>query len=476
MGQVRSKAVTRLAGVISICAAVFGHAAQADECACAVSNAPNPNNVQPASAAAASTNSPSAAAAVTAYAAAQRDLKKSEKPDRKFTPKSGATNFALRLIGSDANTEINPDSLKAGETSHKYVGVELGGNLDSLMKTQLQMRFTEAQSDPGKALFDLQPGGQNSDARRALQDFSAATSFLGERLTLSSYERSSSFALMDTAGGNTKGEVEQHHLAAALWRSDNADFDFDAALSKTSSNYWDFGDSPDADLHANNNRVSQYRSKLRLDRFGLSVIRRDASALAAPSLGEVLPSRSETEAKLSLDVADLRDGLGVGAAYSRLLPLPDSVWIGANHGALVSDDLAEPMHETVEKLSMGASRNISYGTLNASFWQSMTQPTGDALVGYRGTGHGIDLGSNLNFGALGFTGSIGLIDQQNFFAGNESDISTLNGSLFVTWQTPLGVGLRAGMTRNSTQNEFADYGGLDNSAFRYQVAVDLSHL
>jgi hypothetical protein len=378
-------------------------------------------------------------------------------------------------VGADANSETNSDALKAGETSRKYIGVELGGNLGAVVKTDLQVRFTEAQSDPTKAMLDLQPVNQNADARRALQDFFAASSFFGERLTVSSYERSASFALLDAAGGETKGQLQQHHVTAALWHSDRSDFDFDAALSRTSANYWDFGDSPDADLHASNAQVSQYRSKFRLDRVGLSVFHRDTSTLVAPIAGEIGPSRSETEAKVSLNVSDLRDDLGFTPHYSQLLPLPDSIWVGANNGALTVDDNFEIVHQTVNKVSLGVSRSLGFGTLNASYWQSLARAAHDAPIGYRQTGRGIDLGSNLSFGALKLTGNVSLVNGQSFSTSDDSALSTLGCAVFLTWQAPLMMGIKAGVTTNSFENEFADYDRLErNDSFRYQLALDLS--
>jgi len=471
VGQFRS-AKARLSFAVPILIALLNaHAALADDCACAkdsiaAGTQPTPAGSPPP----AQSSAADAAPAVPLYAS------KETRP-RAFAQKRGSSNLDLRFVGSDANSELNSDALKGGEISHKYVGVELGGNLESVVTTKLQLRFTEAQSDPAKALFDLQPVDQSGDARRALQDFSAASSFLGQRVTVTSYQRSSSFALVDVAGENAKGELAQHHLQAMLWRSDRADLDFDAGLSRTSAGYWDFGDSPDGDLHANNNRVSQYRSKLRFDRFGLSVLHRDASTLAAVNAGEIVPSRSETEAKVSLNVSDLREDLGLWRAYRQLLPLPDSIWVGANHGALISNDDFVVLHQAVNKISLGASRNIDFGTVNASYWQSATQPMGNTPAGYRAAGHGLDVGSSLNFGALGLNGSVGLVNQQTFSAGSETDMSTLNGAFFVSWQTPFGVDLKAGMTRNSVQNALVDYGRLEeNNAFRYQLALDLSQL
>jgi hypothetical protein len=445
----RKKSVARLSYAVLIWAASLGvHAANADECACA--SAP----VQ---------SSPSIAKKASPPAAAK-------KPQR-------TGRFDLRLVGSDANSETNTQALKAGETSRKYVGIELGGKLGSVMQTQTQIRFTEAQSDPEKAMFDLQPVNQTGDARRALQDFSTASSFFGERLTVSSYERSSSFALLDTTGQSTKGQLQQHHVAAALWRSDRAELDVDAALSRTSSNYWDFGDSPDADLHANNSQVSQYRSKLRFDRFGFSVFHRDTATLQGPDAGGIGPRRVETEARVGLDVTDWRDTLGGVGDHGRLLPLPDSIWVGTNSGTLVENDTSATLRQWVNKLSLGASRSFGFGTLNASYWRSMTEPGLGILAGYRSAGHGVDLGSNLHFGAWGLTGNVSFANNQTLAVGNDSQLDTFNCAFFVTWKAPLRVDIKAGVTTNAWQNEFIDFDRLErNNSFRYQLALDLSQL
>ena len=450
MGQYRrKKAVARLSYAALLWAASLGaHAANAEDCAC-ISVPPQPSI--------GATKQGSVPAAV-------------KKPKR-------TGNFDLRLVGSGANSEINPEALKAGETSRKYVGIELGGKLGSVMQTQAQLRFTEAQSDPEKAMFDLSPANQNGDARRALQDFSTASSFFGERLTLSSYQRNSSFAILDTTGENTKGQLQQHHVAAALWRSDRADFDVDAALSRTSSNYWDFGDSPDADLHANNSQISQYRSKLHFDRFGISVFHRDTATLPGANVGQIGPRRSETEARVSLNVADWRDALGIAGNRAPLLPLPDSIWVGTNSGALVEDDASATLRQAVNKLSLGASRSFAFGTVNASYWRSVSEPVLGTLAGYRGAGHGVDLGSNLHFGAWGLSGNVSFANNQTLSVGNDSQLDTLSCAFFVTWKAPLRVDIKAGVTTNALENEFTEYDRLErNNSFRYQLALDLSQL
>jgi hypothetical protein len=453
----RKKAVARLHYAALVLAASLGtRAANADECAC-VSVPP-----QPSQAAAQQRPTPS-------------DAQKPKRLAGGFSKRTG--NFDLHLVGSDANSETNPEALKAGETSRKYVGIELGGKLGSVMQTQAQVRFTEAQSDPEKAMFDLQPVSQNGDARRALQDFSTASSFFSERLTVSSYQRNSSFALIDATGENTKGQLQQHHVVASLWRSDRADFDFDAALSRTSSNYWDFGDSPDADLHANNSQISQYRSKVRFDRFGLSVFHRDTATLSGANVSEIGPRRSETEARVSLNLADWRDSFGMVGEQGWLLPLPDSIWVGTNTGAFAANDPSAMLRQTVNKLSLGASRSFPFGTVNASYWRSVTEPVLGISAGYRGAGHGVDLGSNLHFGAWGLTGNVTFANNQTFFVGSDSQLDTLRCAFFVTWKAPLRVDIKAGVTTNALENQFADDDRLErNNSFRYQLVLDLSQL
>ena len=141
-------------------------------------------------------------AAQTLKDAAQQKTGKQKPAAAKVASPKRNGNFDLRLVGSDANSQSNAQSLKAGETSRTYVGIELGGKLGSVVQTQAQIRFTEAESDPEKSLLDLQPVNQNADARRALQDFSTISHFFGDALTVSSYQRNSSFALADTTAEN----------------------------------------------------------------------------------------------------------------------------------------------------------------------------------------------------------------------------------------------------------------------------------
>ena len=266
-------------------------------------------------------------------------------------------------------------------------------------------------------------------------------------------------------------------MTAALWRSDRADFVVDAALSRTTSHYWDFGDAPDADLHATNSEVSEYRSKFRLDKIGFSVFHRDTAALTAITSGEPGARRSETEARVSLEFADWRERLGGAGGTGRLLPLPDSIWVGTNSGALVENDAAATLRQSVNKLSLGATRNFAFGTLNASYWQTAAAPMLGSADLSRGVGHGVDLGSTLHFGAWGVSGNVSFANNQTLAAGNDSQADSFNCAFFVTWKAPLRVDIKAGVTTNAWQNALVDFDRLErNNSFRYQLALDLSQL
>jgi hypothetical protein len=135
------------------------------------------------------------------------------------------------------------------------------------------------------------------------------------------------------------------------------------------------------------------------------------------------------------------------------------------------------LRQTVNKLSLGASRSFPFGTVNASYWQSITEPVLGTAAGYRAAGHGVDLGSNLHFGAWGLTGNVSLANNQTFSVGNDSQLDTLRCAFFVTWRAPLRVDIKAGVTTNALENEFADYDRLErNNSFRYQLVLDLSQL
>jgi len=432
---------------------LYAPAAIADECACA------------------------ATPAQTLKEAAKQKAAEQKPAPAKVVTLKRAGNFDFRIVGSDANSASNAQALKAGETSRKYVGIELGGRLGSVVQTESRIRFTEAESDPEKALFDLQPANHNADARRALQDFSTISRFFGDALTVSSYQRNSSFALVDTTGENTRGQLQQHHVTAALWRSDRTQFDVDAALSRTTSDYWDFGDAPDADLHANNSEVAEYRSKFRLDKIGVSLFHRDTTALTGINAGEPGARRAETEARVSLDVAGWRERLGGLAGNGRLLPLPDSVWVGTNSGALVENDAAATLRQSVNKLSLGATRSFAFGTLNASYWQTAAAPMAGSADASRGAGHGVDLGSNVHFGAWGVSGNVSFANNQVLAAGNDSEADSFNCAFFLTWKAPLKVDIKAGVTTNAWQNALVDFDRMErNNSFRYQLALDLSQL
>jgi hypothetical protein len=392
--------------------------------------------------------------------------------------KKDKTNYALRLVGSNANREANREALKAGEAEHKYVGVEMIADMGALLKTELQTRYIQAQNNTARAALDLQSTGQGSDERRALQELSLASNFLANRVKVSSYRRESSISTIDSAGSGTIGRIEQHHVTAALWQSRQADFSVDAAVSKASPNFRDFGDSPEADLHANNRRISQYRSKFRFDRFGVSVVRRETAAVAPVGADGVRPSQTEGEAKLSLSTADLRNDLGILGDYRSLLPLPDSVWLGESNGWMKSADTPAAASQTINKTSMGAIRAFGYGAVNVSYWQSVTRVSDPVATGYgRGNAHGLDLGSNLHFGPWGLSGNLSLLAKQDSMVGPDNEQNTRLRSIFATWRVPFGADLKAGLTTNSMQSEIFGYSGSNESnSFRYQLALDLSRL
>jgi hypothetical protein len=378
----------------------------------------------------------------------------------------------VRLVGSDANGSSNSNALKAGETERTFVGVEVDGNAGALAKAELKTHFTEAETGADKGLFDLQPGV--NDSRRALEDFSLMSSLLADRLTLSSYRRDSTLALFDTPGGGAHGALEQSHIAAKLWRSSRFDADADASLSRASQNYWDFGDSLDPDLHMIGNRVWQYRSKLRFDRFGLAAAMRDTAALMSPGFRA---ERSEFDTRLSFDLSGFCDDLGIGAGYRAFSIMPDSVWAGANLAASNTVDASALALRTADKVSLGMGRNFGPGTINISYWESASRSAEPVPVFYRLDAHALEVASNLKFGALALTGNLSFLGGQTFDAGAASEQNTVNCSFAATWQAPAGFLLKAGVTTNSFQNEFFSYSGLEERhSFRYQLSFDLSQL
>jgi hypothetical protein len=349
----------------------------------------------------------------------------------------------------------------------------MSGGWGALASSELKTRFTEAQVDSDKALFDLQSGA--NDSRRALEEFSMTSRFLGDRLVVSSYKRNSSVALFETAEGDTAGELQQSHVTAALWRSPRMDFDFDASLSRTSANYFDFGDSPDPDLHGNDSRISQFRSKVRYGDLGFSLARRDTVALLAQNEDGSHPGRSETEGRVSLNLGGLYGDLKLAPVYR--VYFPDSVWVAANNGVLDATVASATVAQSAQKLSLGTTRNFGPGTLNVSYWTSDERSLRATPVAYHTGAHGLDIGSNLRLGAFALNGNVSFLGGQNFDALSDSAQNTVNCTFSASWKAPLGALLNAGVTTSSFQNEIFGYSGLEERhSFRYQLSLDLSQI
>jgi hypothetical protein len=129
-----------------------------------------------------------------------------------------------------------------------------------------------------------------------------------------------------------------------------------------------FRDRTDPDWHGNSARAAHYCSKMRIDLFGATLFRRDSSALMSATA--LLPSRSETDAKFSIDVDMLCEDFGLHEDSRAVLPWPDSVWVGTNMASLTSDGTAGMPAQNADKIYLGANRKFAYGKVNVSYWES----------------------------------------------------------------------------------------------------------
>jgi hypothetical protein len=380
----------------------------------------------------------------------------------KLTSKNGEYGYAVTVLGSNAEWAVpNAPEAEAWKTS---LAVQVEGNLGAYFKTNLSTHFTEVERsfDPGSLALQGAEGFRTD--RRELEEFSLSTQFLGDRVSLSSSRRASSYMAFEPRLA-ARGGYGQDKFNAWVWRSKRSSLLIEGAATRIDSGFQTLGQAP----QALNEESKQLKSKLTFGRAGVFVAQRDARALASDR-GGVLSQQSEVETGASLGLADLRKG-------HLLALLPDSVWVSTNQGSLAKGDLAVSPISPVEKSAIGMTRNFGSSSVNLSYWRSGIEAP-DALPDQsEWRGRGMDVGGTLKSGSLSTAVNLSWSSADNTAALNNTAESTLNGSLYLTWSRAAWPKLSAGVSNYAHSSAFFDYSGIEqNSMMRYDLAVDSSPL
>lgn len=379
----------------------------------------------------------------------------------KLTSKNFENSYTITVLGS--NTE---GASQAWDAWQKSLGVQVEGKLGGYLKTDLRTRFTEAQRTPDVGLFALQTTDPAGRDRRALEEFSLTTQFLGDRVAVTSSRRASNYAGLDPALDHSKGAYEQDRFNAWLWRSDRSSFSIEGSTSRVDSGFQNL-----AQAAQTKNEESQHlRSKLSFGRAGIFVGQRASLALA-PDRSTALSRQSDVETGATLGLSDLRQGGPL------LYLLPDSVWVSTNHGSVRQGDALASEARPMEKSAIGMTRSWESGSVNLSYWRSAVEAPASVPDESQWSGRGMDIGGTLHSGRLSVSGNLSLYTADNLAAWNNTAESNVNGSLFLTWTRATWPKLSAGVTNYAYQAAFFDYNGLEaSSLMRYELAVDSSPL
>jgi len=395
----------------------------------------------------------------------------------KLVSNNAENNYAITLSGSNADGEPGHGSLLAGEEWQRSLGVEVEGKLGSVLTTELQSHFTQAERTPDAELFGLQMLDSNGSDRRALGEFTFKTQFLGNRITVNSSRLESNLEPLGSVA-RSKGASEKDGFSAWIWRSDHSGLSVDGTLTRVDADYQDLTGMHTAEmLQLSNKQIRQVQSKLDIDRVSVFLKQRGTSTLAPDRQGD-RPDQSETETGVSFGLSDLRQ-LGSGSLVAAVLPLvPDSVWISTDTGTVETNGALPTARGQLEKMAVGTTRSLDIGTVSISYWESAVQ--NPALQGTDNAlwrGHGTDIAGNLYSGRWSISGNLSLYGASNTALSGNSTENSLNASVFVNWKPQRWPSLSAGMTNYTDETAFFDYNGAEQSGLiHYQFAVDFSPL
>jgi hypothetical protein len=382
----------------------------------------------------------------------------------KLTSKNAVNSYAITVLGSNAEAKNAPAG--AAEAWQKSVGVEVEGKLGSYVKTDVTTRFTRLESSPDFGPYRSQSAEGPGTDRRALQEYSITTQFLGDRVAVSSSRRASDYAGLDPTLDRKGGTSEQEKFNAWIWRSQNSSLSIEGSSNRVETGFQNLSQA----MHTRNEESQQLKSKLSYGRAGVFVAQRDSAALA-PDRTTELSRQTGLETGATLGLSDLRQK----GTLSSLLP--DSVWVSTNHGSIGQGDTVGYEKRPMEKSAVGMSRTWDAGTLNVSYWRSSVDGPATLAEESLWRGQGMDVGGTLKSGRLSMSGNLSFYTSDNIVALNNSAESNLNGSLFLTYSRAAWPKVSAGVTNYAYQAVYFDYSGLNqNSMMRYEVGVDSTPL
>jgi hypothetical protein len=383
----------------------------------------------------------------------------------KLISKNPENSYAITVLGSNAEA-TNAQTLQSGEAWQKSVGVEVEGKLGDLLKTDLRTRFTAYESSFDAEQIGLPIAEAWTTDRRALEEFTFSTQFLGDRFAVSSSRRASDLTGLDGALQAGRGAYEQDRFKAWVWRSKGSSLSIEGSSSRVESGF----QQNLAQLGQTKGEETQHlRSRFSYGRAGVFVGQRDTRALAPDQIG-VLSHQSDIETGATVRLSDLRQG--------RVLALlPDSVWVSTNRGSVGPENAAASELKPVEKSSIGMSRNFGLASLNLSYWRTDIEAPPSASDPSQWSSRGMDVGGTLKSGPIAVAGNLSWSNADNIAVLNNTAERTLNGSVYLTWTRKAWPKLSAGLSNYAHHSEFLNYGGLEQSSMmRYEVAVDSSQL
>ena len=378
----------------------------------------------------------------------------------KLSSKSTANSYAITVLGSNAEAKTLTG---AGEGWQKSLGVQVEGKLGTLVKTDLTTRFTELEGGVDLGPFAAQGLDAPGTDRRALEEFSLSTKFLGDRVAITSSRRSSDHAALDSVLDGRRGVSEQDRFSAWVWRSQNSSLSLEGSSSRTDAGFQNLSQA----MQTRNEEKQQLKSKFSYGRAGIFVGQQEALALGADR-STTLSRQFDIETGASLGLSDLRTGGVV------LELLPDSVWVSTSRGS-VDQGSAASVARPMEKSAVGMTRSFQGGSLNMSYWRSeiAAPPSDDS----QWRGQGMDVGGTLNSGRLSLSGNLSVFSADTVAAASNAAESNVNGSLFLSWSRAAWPKFSAGVTNYAYQSAFFDYGGLEQTnLMRYELAVDSTPL
>ena len=310
----------------------------------------------------------------------------------KLTSKNAENSYAITVLGSNAEAANTP----VGDGGVAEIRGRRSAGKARLLRED---RLAAPASRNFESSYDFGPyGPQSANAlgmdRRALEEFSFTTQFLGDRVSVTSSRRASDYGGLDPALTGRGGEYEQEKFNAWVWRSDRSSLSVEGTSSRVDSGFQNLMQA----MQTRAEESQQIKSKFSYGRAGFFVGHRERLRLS-PDTGIALSRQSDIETGASLRLVRPEEGGPL------LYLLPDSVWVSTNRGSVVQGDPLAYEARPMEKSSVGMTRAWGYGSVNMSYWQSAVDAPA-AIADERWRSHGMDVGGTLNSGRLSMSGNV----------------------------------------------------------------------